>query len=84
MKEKLLKCALKWFPIGGLLPSANSHFTSSLDHVGGERLFVFEYVAGDDFHDGDVGSREEADQPNQADYYVLSGHKRRQALGVKR
>lgn len=41
-------------------------------------------VAGDDLLDGDVGSREEADQPHQADDDVLDGHQRRQALGVER
>lgn len=44
---------------------------------------MFEGVAGDDFHDGDVSSCEEADQPHQADHNVLQGHQRRQTLRVK-
>lgn len=45
---------------------------------------MFESVTGDDLLDGDVGSREEPHQPNQADADVLDGHQRRQALCVKR
>lgn len=63
---------------------ANSHFTSSLDHVGGERLFMFESVTSDDLLDGDVSSCEEPHQPNQADDDVLDDHQRRHALSVKR
>lgn len=44
---------------------------------------MIEPVTGDDFHDGNVGSCEEADQPHQADDDVLDGHQWRQALGVK-
>lgn len=84
--KKKYKCALKWClnGLGVLLPPANSHFSSSLDHVGGERLFVFESVTGHDLLDGDIGSCEEPHQPNQADDDVLDGHQRRQALCVKR
>ena len=55
---------------------SDSHFTSSLDHVGGQRLFVFESVPGDNLRDGDVGSREEPDQADHADDEVLDGHQR--------
>lgn len=44
---------------------------------------MFVYVTGDDLLDGDVSSREEADQPHQADDDVLDGHQRRQAFCVK-
>lgn len=44
---------------------------------------MFERITGDDFHDGDVGPREEADQPHQADDGVLGGHQRRQTVRVK-
>lgn len=62
---------------------AVSQFASSLDHVGGECLFMFESVTGDDLLDGDVGSCDEPNQTNQADGDVLDGHQGRQALCVK-
>lgn len=65
-------------------PPADSPLASSLDHVGGERLFVFLSIAGDDLLDGDVRSREEPHEPDQADDDVLDGHQRWQALRVKR
>ena len=65
-----------------LLP--NSHFAPSLDHVCGERLFVFERITGDNLLDGDVGSCQEPHNSNQADDDVLERRKRRQALRVKR
>lgn len=60
-----------------------SFFMSSLEHVGGARLLVFECVPGHDLLNGDVGPGYEAHQPEQADDDVLDGHQRRQALGVK-
>lgn len=45
---------------------------------------MFESVTGDDLLDGDIGSREEADQPNQADNAVLKILPWWQALRVKR
>lgn len=66
-----------------LLPNANSHFAPSLNHVCGERLFVFESITGDDLLDGDVGSCQEPHNSNQADDDVLESRQRRQALRVK-
>lgn len=63
--------------------SVSAFSTSSLHHVGGERLVPFVCVAGDDLLDGDVGSRHEPHQPNQADQDILGGHQRRHALSVK-
>lgn len=44
--------------------SVSAFSTTSLHHVGGERLVPFVCVAGDDLLDGDVGSRHEPHQPN--------------------
>lgn len=66
-----------------LRPPASSHFSSSLDHVGRERPFVFLSIPGDDLLDGDVGSCEEPHQPDHADGDVLDGHQWRQVLVVK-
>lgn len=57
--------------------------TSSLDREWGESLFVFHNVTGDDFHDGDVGSCEEADQSHQTDDDIPDSYHRRQTLRVK-
>lgn len=46
-------------------------------------LHLFELIAGDDLHDGNVGSCEEADQSHQADEAVLHEHQWRQTLCVK-
>lgn len=80
-KKGTLKIVSKW---PRRAKPANSHFTSSLDHVGGEPLFMFESVTSDDLLDGDVSSREEPHQPNQADDDVLDDHQRRHVLSVKR
>lgn len=45
---------------------------------------MFVCVTCNDLHDGDVGSREEADESDQADDDVLDGHQRRQAIRVER
>lgn len=44
---------------------------------------MFESVTSDDLLDGDVSSREEPHQPNQADDDVLDDHQRRHVLSVK-
>ena len=66
-----------------LLLPAPPPCSSSLHQVGGQRLFVFESVPGDDLLDGGVRAREEADQTHHADDRVLGGHQGRQAFRVK-
>lgn len=67
----------------GLHPPAGSHATSSLNQEGGWRLVALVSVAGNDLHDGNVGPRDEANQPHQADDEVLDFHRQRQALAVE-
>lgn len=57
--------------------------SASQNHDGGDRLFVFDCVPGDDFHDGDVSSSQEPDQPHHADDGVLNKDQWWQALRVK-
>lgn len=66
----------------GLHPAARSPFISSLNQVGGECL-VFVSIAGDDFHDGDVSSRNEANQPHQADGEVFEFYVHRQIFLIE-
>lgn len=60
-----------------------SFFGSSLHHEGGKRLGAFESVSLYDLLDGDVSSRDEADEPDEANGGVFDGDKRRKTLRVE-
>lgn len=60
-----------------------SFFGSSLHQEGGKRLGAFESVSLYDLLDGDVSSRDEADEPDEANGGVFDGDKRRKTLRVE-
>lgn len=54
-----------------------------LHHVGVECLFVFSTISSNKFHNGNVSTEEEAEEPHHTDDQVLDGSQWGQTLCVK-